>query len=92
MTDDSLANKHVVLYHRYLIFNNSMNKIYKAGLIFYLVWPKMSDWAHQLSGKALTEVKTFPNTSTGPEILTTAVTTTIGGLLFECRSKVLKPI
>lgn len=36
MTDDSLANKHEVLYHRYLIFNNSMTKIYKAGLTFLL--------------------------------------------------------
>lgn len=92
MTDDSLANKHVVLYHKYYIFNNSMTKIYKVGLIFYLVWPKMSDCARQLSRKVLTEVKTFPNTSTEPEILTTAVTITIGGLHLECRSKVLKPI
>lgn len=51
MTDDSLANKHEVLYHRYLIFNNSMTKIYKAGLIFYLVWPKINDLAYQLSRK-----------------------------------------
>lgn len=52
----------------------------------------MSDCARQLSRKVLTEVKTFPNTSTEPEILTTAVTITIGGLHLECRSKVLKPI
>lgn len=40
------------------ILKQGMIKIYKTDLMFYSVWPQMSEWLHKVCSKLFTEVKT----------------------------------